>query len=306
MVDARRDVLRAVHDHARQHGRERRAAVDPARPARVALEPRVDRQRVHAHASPCCWSPAAGWATSSAAGACSCSAWCVFAALERRHRPRPHDTWLVAGRAVQGIGAAFMMPAHPLDHLQHVPARTSAAARSARGPACPRWRSRSARWSAARSPSTCPGARSSSSTCRWRRRAVVVTLFATQRVARRDRSTARWTSPASPALSVGLTALVLALVEGNELGLGLAPDHRRCSPLASSAWSPSWSIETQRARADGAVRVLQVALVLRRELDRVHRLVRDARDVLLHRRSTCRTSSATAPLQAGCASCPRR
>ena len=29
-MDARRDVLRAVHDHARQHGRERRAAVDPA------------------------------------------------------------------------------------------------------------------------------------------------------------------------------------------------------------------------------------------------------------------------------------
>ena len=36
LVDARRDVLRAVHDHARQHGRERRAAVDPARPRRLA------------------------------------------------------------------------------------------------------------------------------------------------------------------------------------------------------------------------------------------------------------------------------
>ena len=29
VVDARRDVLRAVHDHARQHGHERRAAIDP-------------------------------------------------------------------------------------------------------------------------------------------------------------------------------------------------------------------------------------------------------------------------------------
>ena len=31
VVHARRDVLRALHDHARQHRRERRAAVDPAR-----------------------------------------------------------------------------------------------------------------------------------------------------------------------------------------------------------------------------------------------------------------------------------
>ena len=29
VVDARGRVVRAVHDHARQHGRERRAAVDP-------------------------------------------------------------------------------------------------------------------------------------------------------------------------------------------------------------------------------------------------------------------------------------
>ncbi len=48
MVDARRDVLRAVHDHARQHGRERRAALDPARPRRLDLRPRVDDQRLHA------------------------------------------------------------------------------------------------------------------------------------------------------------------------------------------------------------------------------------------------------------------
>ena len=33
LVDPRRDVLRAVHDHARQHGRERRAAGDPEGPA---------------------------------------------------------------------------------------------------------------------------------------------------------------------------------------------------------------------------------------------------------------------------------
>ena len=48
VVDARRDVLRAVHDHARQHGRERRAAFDPARPRGFALGAGVDRQRLHA------------------------------------------------------------------------------------------------------------------------------------------------------------------------------------------------------------------------------------------------------------------
>ena len=43
VVDARRDELRALHDHARQHGRERRAAVDPVGPRRLAVGARVDR-----------------------------------------------------------------------------------------------------------------------------------------------------------------------------------------------------------------------------------------------------------------------
>ena len=46
VVDAVRDVLRAVHDHARQHDRERRAADHPARARRVAGQPRVDRERL--------------------------------------------------------------------------------------------------------------------------------------------------------------------------------------------------------------------------------------------------------------------
>ena len=48
VVDARRDVLRPVHDHARQHGGQRRPAVDPGRPRLEPLEPRVDDQRLHA------------------------------------------------------------------------------------------------------------------------------------------------------------------------------------------------------------------------------------------------------------------
>ncbi len=47
----------------------------------------------------------------------------------------PNDTVLVAFRAVQGIGAAFMMPAHAVDHHPGVPARAARARRSAPGPA---------------------------------------------------------------------------------------------------------------------------------------------------------------------------
>ena len=37
MVDARRSRVRALHDHARQHGRERRAALDPGGPRTSTL-----------------------------------------------------------------------------------------------------------------------------------------------------------------------------------------------------------------------------------------------------------------------------
>ena len=48
MVDARRCRLRPLHDHARQHDRERRAAFDPAQPAHVDLLARVDRHGLRA------------------------------------------------------------------------------------------------------------------------------------------------------------------------------------------------------------------------------------------------------------------
>ena len=49
MVDARRGRGRAVHDHARQHGRERGAAVDPAGPRHQHLGARVGRERLRPH-----------------------------------------------------------------------------------------------------------------------------------------------------------------------------------------------------------------------------------------------------------------
>ena len=74
VVDARRDVLRAVHDHARQHGRQRRAAVDPARPRARASPASSGPSTATRSASPSCWRPAGASATSSAAAAPSCSA----------------------------------------------------------------------------------------------------------------------------------------------------------------------------------------------------------------------------------------
>ena len=67
LVDARGHVLRAVHGDARQHRRQRRAAVDPAQLRRLPVVAGVDDQRLHASRSPSCSSPAAGSATSSAA-----------------------------------------------------------------------------------------------------------------------------------------------------------------------------------------------------------------------------------------------
>src|SRR5438270_3808790 len=48
VVDARRPLLLAVHDHARQHGRERRAALDQARSRPPGLRARMDRECLRA------------------------------------------------------------------------------------------------------------------------------------------------------------------------------------------------------------------------------------------------------------------
>ena len=49
MVDTRGGCVRAFHDHARQHDRERRAADDRARPSNRDLGARVGRERLRAH-----------------------------------------------------------------------------------------------------------------------------------------------------------------------------------------------------------------------------------------------------------------
>ena len=110
LVDARRDVLRAVHDHARQHGRERRAAVDPARPARLAGGARVD---VNAYTLTFAVLLVTGGRLGDIFGRRRMFLFgvAVFGLSSLAIGFAPNDTVLVAFRAVQGVGAAFMMPA---------------------------------------------------------------------------------------------------------------------------------------------------------------------------------------------------
>jgi EmrB/QacA subfamily drug resistance transporter len=130
----------------------------------------------------------------------------------------PGDAWLVAGRAIQGVGAAFMMPAT----LSII---TNAFPPEERGKAIGTWAGVSA-LALAIGP-VVGGALAEYVS--WRAifflnlpvavGAVAVTLFATHES--RDESTEHHVDfPGIVALSAALTALVLALVEGNSWGWG--------------------------------------------------------------------------------------
>jgi EmrB/QacA subfamily drug resistance transporter len=130
----------------------------------------------------------------------------------------PDDTWLVAFRAVQGIGAAFMMPATLSIITQAFPAEQRGTAIGtwagvsalalAIGPVVGGLLTQDVSWRAIFfiNPPIAVGA-------------VAVTLFAARES--RDDSVGRGLDFAGIAtLTVGLTALVLALVESNSWGWG--------------------------------------------------------------------------------------
>ena len=144
----------------------------------------------------------------------------VFAVSSAAIGLAPDEGWLVAGRAIQGVGAAFMMPAT----LSII---TNAFPPEERGKAIGTWAGVSA-LALAIGP-VVGGALAEYVS--WRAifflnlpvavGAVIVTLFATQES--RDETTRhRVDIPGIAALSVALTALVLALVEGNAWGWGSA------------------------------------------------------------------------------------
>jgi EmrB/QacA subfamily drug resistance transporter len=142
----------------------------------------------------------------------------VFALSSAAIGVAPDQGWLVAGRALQGAGAAFMMPATLSIITVTFPPEE-------RGKAIGTWAGVSA-LALAVGP-VVGGALAEYAS--WRAifflnlpvavGAVAVTLFATQES--RDetkRHTLDW--PGMAALSIGLTALVLALIDGNSWGWG--------------------------------------------------------------------------------------
>jgi EmrB/QacA subfamily drug resistance transporter len=142
----------------------------------------------------------------------------IFAVSSAAIGLAPSPGWLVAGRVLQGVGAAVMMPATLAIIVQEFPPRE-------RGKAIGTWASVAAL--ALASGPVVGGVITEELSWRWifflnvpiAAAAVVVTLLAVRES--RDHSVERrvdvW---GNVTLILGLTALVLALIEGNEWGWG--------------------------------------------------------------------------------------
>ena len=215
----------------------------------------------------------------------------------------PTDGWLVASRALQGVGAALMMPgtlsiitnAFPAArarqgdrHLgRRVGDRPRASGRCVGG-----WLTEDVSWRAIFFLNLPVAAG-----------AIVVTLFAAEE-SRDETVDRRIDYPGIAALTVGLAALVLGARRGQLVGLGLAADPRRCSRSRSSrsiAFVRSSSAPRRRswtscssARGSSSAPTSWPSW----SRSRCSRCSSSSR-------STCRTSSATARSRPACASSPR-
>ena len=100
-----------VRRRPRRVDRQRRAAVDRPRPELLPGQPVVGRQRLHARPSAASCCSAGGWPTCSAAAACSSIGLVLFAVASLAGGLAQSEGWLIAARAVQGLGAALLSPA---------------------------------------------------------------------------------------------------------------------------------------------------------------------------------------------------
>jgi EmrB/QacA subfamily drug resistance transporter len=142
----------------------------------------------------------------------------VFAAASFTIGFAPNEGWLVASRALQGVGAALMMPGTlsiitnafgPEERGKAIGTWAGVSAIAlALGPLVGGWLTEDVTWRAIFFINVPVAAL-----------AVAVTLFATEE-SRDETATRQVDVPGILALTVGLTALVLALVEGNAWGWG--------------------------------------------------------------------------------------
>lgn len=216
-MDARGDVLRALHADARQHRRERRAAVDPED---LGADLAALEWTINAYTLSLAVLLVVGGRLGDIFGRrrIFLLGVSVFALSSAAIGLAPNDTLLIVGRAVQGVGAAMMMPAT----LSIV---TNAFPPEERGKALGTWAGVSA---LALAIGPVVGGFLTDYVS-WRAifflnlpvaaAAIAMTLFSTRES--RDETVGRKIDFAGIAtLTVGLTSLVLAFIEANRWGWG--------------------------------------------------------------------------------------
>ena len=122
VVDAGGGLVRPVHDHARQHGRERRAAVDPARPRPDRSPSSSGSSRATRSPSARSCSRAASSPTCSAGGGSSSSASSIFTASSLACGLAGGATRADRRARRPGPRRGADEPGDALDHHRHLPA----------------------------------------------------------------------------------------------------------------------------------------------------------------------------------------